>query len=134
MRILFSLLFLFNFSFIVQAQFESGKRKVNISAVPNNSPKQKANVAEKTTKSIFPEIKLDAQLIKKTEDKFSKFYPEIPKVGENQKPKIYPLKVVDASTEVIPIVTLPSTCQNIFDAVAPPVNAIVVVLLNVELI
>ena len=92
MRILFSLLFLFNFSFIVQAQFESGKRKVNISAAPNNSPKQKANIAEKTTKSIFPEIKFDAQLIKKTEDKFSKFYPEIPKVGENQKPKIYPLK------------------------------------------
>jgi len=72
MRILFSLLFLFNFSFIVQAQFESGKRKVNISAAPNNSPKQKANVAEKTTKSIFPEIKFDAQLIKKTEDKISK--------------------------------------------------------------
>ena len=92
MRISFLLLFLFYFSFNVQAQFEASKWKVNISAVPNKAPKQKANVPEKTRKSFFPEIKFESQILKKPEDKFLKGLPEIPKVGEVQNPKSYALK------------------------------------------
>lgn len=92
MRIFFSFFFIFYFSFNVQAQFESGKRKVNISAIPNKSSKQKSKVIEKTTKPIFPEFKFESQIFKKPEDKFLKGLPEIPKVGEVQNPKSYPLK------------------------------------------
>lgn len=92
MRIYFSLFILFYFSFNIQAQFENSKRKVNISAVPNKVAKQKAVEEEKLPKSTFPELKFESQFFKKPEDNFLKGLPELPKVGESQPPKSYPLK------------------------------------------
>lgn len=92
MRISFLLLFLFYFSFDVQAQFEASKRKVNISALPNKATKQKAVVPEKLPKSLFPAIKFESHILKNPDDKFLKGLPEIPKVGEVQTPKSYALK------------------------------------------
>jgi len=92
MRISFLLLFLFYFSFNVQAQFEASKRKVNISALPNKVTKQKAAVPEKLPKSLFPAIKFESNILKNPDDKFLKGLPQIPKVGEVQNPKSYALK------------------------------------------
>jgi hypothetical protein len=83
---------LFYFSFNVQAQFEASKRKVNISAIPDKAPKQKAKVSDKLPKSIFPDFKFESHILKKPDDKFLKGLPEIPKVGEVQNPKSYALK------------------------------------------
>ena len=92
MKISFLLLFLFYFSFNVQAQFEASKRKLNISALPNKATKQKAVVPEKLPKSILSEFKFDSQILKKPEDPFLKALPKMPKVGEVQSPKSYALK------------------------------------------
>lgn len=80
------------FSFSVQAQFESSKKKVNFSAIPEKAAKKKAVVPEKNISSITPSIKFESQINKKNDDKFLKGLPEIPKVGAVQNPKTYPLK------------------------------------------
>jgi hypothetical protein len=84
------LFFLVCFSFSVQAQFESAKRKVNFSAMPQKVAKTKAIMPEPTTAA--PSIKFESKLFKNNDDKFLKGLPEIPKVGVVQNPKTYPLK------------------------------------------
>ena len=85
-RLLF-FLFLICFSFNVQAQFESSKRKINISAAPEKATKNKANVPESTSKFTTPPIKFQSQLSKNNDDKFLRGLPQLPKVGETQVPK-----------------------------------------------
>ena len=78
------------FSFSVQAQFESSKKKVNFSAMPQKAAKTKAIVPEVTTSS--PAIKFESKLFKNNDDKLLKGLPELPKVGEYSSPKTYELK------------------------------------------
>ena len=78
------------FSFSVQAQFESSKKKVNFSAMPQKAAKTKAIVPEATTNS--PAIKFESKLFKNNDDKLLKGLPELPKVGEYSSPKTYELK------------------------------------------
>lgn len=87
MRISIFFLFLIGFSFSVQAQFESSKRKINITATPVKSTKKKAVVPESNQNSIALPIKFQSQLSKNNDDKFLKGLPQLPKVGETQTPK-----------------------------------------------
>ncbi len=91
MRISFYFLFLICFSFNVQAQFESSKRKINITAAPEKATKKNANVPESTSKFSTPPIKFQSQLSKNNDDKFLRGLPQLPKVGETQpkKPEVF---------------------------------------------
>jgi hypothetical protein len=83
--------FLICFSFNVQAQFETSKRKVNISAMPNKVQKKKAAIPQNNPSVFSPSIKFESKFFKNPDDKFLKGLPEIPKVGEIQNLKTYPL-------------------------------------------
>lgn len=87
--LLFSIIF---FSLTVQAQFESSKRKVSFSAIPDKASKKSAIVPQSASTSVTPSIKFESQLTKKNDDKFLQGLPKIPKVGEVQNPKTYDLK------------------------------------------
>ncbi len=93
MRVAFVLIFLFSFSFGVHAQFESSKRKVKISILPEKISKKKASVSVNNPVTVPPAIKFESQYFKNPDDKFLQGLPEIPKVGEIQNPKTYPLKM-----------------------------------------
>ena len=87
----YCIFFLICFSFNAQSQFEASKRKVNISAMPNKISKRKAVVSENNSSAIVPPIKFESKIFKNPDDKFLKGLPEIPKVGEVQNQKTYPL-------------------------------------------
>ena len=87
----FLLFFLICFSFNAHSQFEASKRKVNISAMPNKVQKKKAVIPQNNPSVFSPSIKFESKFFKNPEDKFLKGLPEIPKVGEVQNPKTYPL-------------------------------------------
>jgi len=91
MRIVLGLIFLICFSFDGQAQFESSKRKVNISAMPDKAPKKKAILPQNTQASVPPAIKFESKIFKNSDDKFLNGLPQLPKVGELPS-KTYELK------------------------------------------
>jgi hypothetical protein len=91
MRVAFLLIFLISFSFDGQAQFESSKKKVNISARPDKAPKKKAILPQNPQASVPPVIKFESKFFKNPDDKFLQGLPELPKVGDIQ-PKTYDLK------------------------------------------
>jgi len=93
MRVAFVLIFLFSFSFGVHAQFESSKRKVKISILPEKISKKKASVSVNNPVTVQPAIKFESQYFKNPDDKLLQGLPQIPKVGEIQNPKTYPLKM-----------------------------------------
>lgn len=80
-------LFLISFSLNIQAQFESSKRRINISAAPEKATKNKVIAPESTPKSIAPPIKFQSQLSKNNDEKFLRGLPQLPRVGETQAPK-----------------------------------------------
>jgi hypothetical protein len=84
-------IFLICFSFNAQSQFESSKRKVNISATTNKSSSKTAVLPQNKPSVFLPSIKFKSTFFKNTDDKFLKGLPTIPKVGEEQNPKSYPL-------------------------------------------
>lgn len=91
-RLVFLMLFLVFFSFNAQAQFESTKRKVNISAMPDKSPEKKAIIPKKDEPQVAPQIKFESQFFKEEEDKLLQNLPKIPKVGEQSNPKTYEVR------------------------------------------
>jgi hypothetical protein len=83
--------FLICFSFNVQAQFETSKRKVSISVLPEKPSKRKAVLQNNNPSPTIPSaIKFESSYFQNKEDKFLDGLPAIPKVGEAQ-PKTYPL-------------------------------------------
>ncbi|RAR75590.1 hypothetical protein CLV55_101290 [Flavobacterium aciduliphilum] len=92
MRLSF-LILVFVFSFWnAQAQFEASKRKVNISAQPQKAPQKKALVPQNNPISIAPSLKFESHYFSEPKSKFLEGLPELPKVGQTQTPKSYPLK------------------------------------------
>jgi len=93
MKIYFFLMLFLFFSLSLHAQFEASKKKVNISAKPEKVTKNKAVVSQKNPLTLAPTIKFESNYFKQPRSKFLDGLPEIPKVGEEQNPKTYELKM-----------------------------------------
>ena len=92
MRILLLFIFVIFFSFGVQAQFETSKRKINIAPIaPPKIVKKKIDVQPNNPTVVNPAIKFESTYFKNPNDKFLKGLPELPKVGETPD-KTYALK------------------------------------------
>lgn len=80
------------FSFGVQAQFETSKRKINISPLaPPKIIKKKIDVRPTNPTVVNPAIKFESNYFKNPDDKFLKGLPQLPKVGDTPD-KEYALK------------------------------------------
>lgn len=76
----------------VQAQFDSSKKKVNISAKPDKISPKKSPITSENTTSNFPSIKFESQYLNKNEDKLLKQISNVPKIGEAKEKAPYELK------------------------------------------
>jgi hypothetical protein len=84
-------IFFICFSLQARSQFEASKRKVNISALPNKASKNNEVLPKNNSVVVSPSIKFESKLFKNPDDNFLRGLPAIPRVGEKQIPKNYPL-------------------------------------------
>lgn len=92
MKIYCFLVLSFFLTISVQAQFESSKRKVNISAAPDKMSSKKAKIISENVTSIFPSIKFESQYLNKNEDKLLKQISNVPRIGETKEKTTYEVR------------------------------------------
>ena len=94
-KLLFLVSFLSIFSFTVQAQFETNKKKIKLSIVPKKNPPKPVEtpktIVDKKPETTEPAIKFESQFLKKPEDELLKSVSTTPKVAIRED-KIYEVK------------------------------------------
>ena len=94
-KLLFLVFILSIFSFTVQAQFETNKKKIKLSIVPKKNPPKPVEtpktIVDKKPETTEPAIKFESQFLKKPEDELLKSVSTTPKVAIRED-KIYEVK------------------------------------------
>ena len=94
-KLLFLVSILSVFSFTVQAQFETNKKKIKLSIVPKKNPPKPVEtpktIVDKKPETTEPAIKFESQFLKKPEDELLKSVSTTPKVAIRED-KIYEVK------------------------------------------